>query len=96
MQKQTLRHYPLFVGLTRPPMIFGVTQTFLIFSFMPCMILFFLTKNILLAAGTYVIAHVAGMVCCWKDQFIFDVLLGKYELTCPNRDYWGCNSYDPS
>lgn len=97
MQKDTpIREYPLFVGLTRPPMIFGVTQTFLVLSFMPCMIFFIITYNLIFAAAIYLVLHLFGYICCYKDTFTFHILLGKLELVCPNRSYWGCNSYDPS
>lgn len=94
MKKQELRTYPLFMALTRQPMLLGVTQTFFVISFIPCMVLFLVSMNILIAGGFFVILHLVGMACCWKDECFFDILLGKFELTCPNRRYWGCNSYD--
>jgi type IV secretory pathway VirB3-like protein len=95
MQAQELRVYPLFVALTRAPMTMGVTQTFFVLNFVPCMVLFLATMNIILAAGIFIVLHLFGMVCCWKDEQFFEILLGKFELICPNRRRWGCNSYDP-
>jgi type IV secretory pathway VirB3-like protein len=95
MQQTELRSYPLFLALTRAPMTMGVTQTFFVINFVPCMVLFLVTMNILLAIGIFAIFHVFGMVCCWKDERFFEILLGKFEFICPNRSYWGCNSYDP-
>lgn len=88
--------YPLFVGLTRPPMFFGVTQTFFIFNFIPCMCFFMLSKEIILAAACFMLSHIVGLICCWQDPNIFNILAGKLSLPCRNLSYWGCNSYDPS
>jgi type IV secretory pathway VirB3-like protein len=43
----------------------------------------------------YLLLHLLGFICCYNDPFTFNILLGKYELVCPNRALWGCNSYDP-
>lgn len=96
MEQEELRIYPLFVALTRKPMTWGVTQTFFVLNIMPCTILFLITKNILLALGLFGIFHVFGMICCWQDENFFEIILGKLELSCPNRRLWGCNSYDPN
>lgn len=96
MTKQTLKFYPLFLGLTRPPMTWGVTQTFFVLNVGACLILLLVAKNILLAGGLFLILHGFGMACCWKDEAFFEILLGKCELRCPNRKLWGCNSYDPN
>lgn len=95
MQTESLKYYPLFVGLTRAPMMMGVTQTFFVLNFVPCVVLFLITMNPIIAGGLFCIFHGLGMVCCWKDEFFFEVLLGKFELACPNKRIWGCNSYDP-
>ncbi len=95
MVAETNQTYPLFVALTRQPMTMGVTQTFFVFNFMLCTIFFLMTMNIVIAGGIFFIAHSIGVMCCWKDECFFEILLGKFELTCPNRSLWGCNSYDP-
>ena len=87
--------YPLFVALTRQPMTMGVTQTFFVLNFMLCTILFLATMNVVIAVGLFFTAHAIGVMCCWKDECYFETLLGKFELTCPNRSHWGCNTYDP-
>lgn len=96
MQKETLKVYPLFLGLTRPPMIFGVTQSFFVFNFLPCMIVFFMTLHAVLSFVAFVIFHFVGVACCLSDAFVFSLLFGKLELMTRNHLYWGCNSYDPS
>jgi type IV secretory pathway VirB3-like protein len=94
--RESFRVYPLFLGLTRPPMTMGVTQTFFVLNFIPCMIVFLLTMNLLIASGIFIIMHLFGVACCWKDERFFDILLGKFELICPNKRLWRCNSYDPN
>jgi type IV secretion system protein VirB3 len=94
-KEEALRVYSLFIGLKRPAMIFGVTQTFFVLSFLPCVIFFMVTMNIALALVGYLLLHLLGFICCYNDPFTFNILLGKYELVCPNRALWGCNSYDP-
>lgn len=96
MAEETLQITPLFVGLTRPAMLFGVTQTFWVLSGLPCLMLFIITMKPLLALGIYLSAYTIGLIGCWHDPFIFSIWLGKLERVCPNRRYWGCNSYDPS
>lgn len=95
-QQEALRVYPLFVGLTRQPMTMGVTQTFFVLNFVPCVILFLVTKSFFIVPCVFFIFHLFGMACCWKDEAFFEILLGKLECRCPNRKLWGCNSYDPS
>lgn len=94
-KKEGLKCYPLFMGLTRPPMMMGVTQTFFVLNFMLSMIFFLMSMHIFMAVLLFGVLQLFGMTCCWKDEFMFDVLFGKFELACPNRSLWGCNSYDP-
>jgi type IV secretion system protein VirB3 len=98
--------YPLFVALTRPPMVMGVTQTFFILNLMLSLILFlgglkmvpfavlpiFALSLLLLFFGL----HLTGAMCCKKEPYFFELWSGKLELICPNRLLWKCNSYDPS
>lgn len=87
--------YPVFVALTRQPMTMGVTQTFFVLNFMLSTILFLTTMNLIVGVGFFAIFHAFGVLCCWKDECFFEILIGKFELACPNRTFWGCNSYDP-
>jgi len=101
-----IRVYPLFVALTRPPMLVGVTQTFFVFNLMGCVILFlgslafidFSTLPFVFISllGIFIVLHTVGVIGCKQDPLFFDLWLGKFELPCPNRKLWKCNSYDPS
>jgi type IV secretory pathway VirB3-like protein len=95
MENNQVLEYPLFVALTRPPMMLGVTQTFFVLNSIPCFCFLILTKNIVLSVGVFLILHVVGVIGCAKDDHFFEVLLGKLELACPNKTIWGCHSYDP-
>ena len=77
-------------------MTMGVTQTFFVLNFVPCMVIFLASMNVVFAGGLFIGLHVVGVICCSKDDRYFDVLLGYFELACPNKKIWGCNSYDPS
>lgn len=92
---QNLQIYPLFVAMTRPPMMLGVTQTFFIINFVPCFCFLMVTKNILITTGLFLILHVIGVIGCARDSHYFEILIGKYENSCPNKKIWGCKSYDP-
>jgi type IV secretory pathway VirB3-like protein len=77
-------------------MLFGVTQTFFVLSALPAFAAFILWMKPLWAFGLYGILYFFGLWGCWYDPFIFNIALGQCERVCPNRRYWGCNSYDPS
>lgn len=84
----------LFVALTRPQMLFGVTYGYAIANAVITTELFLVFKSIwvLLAA---VLVHLIGWLGCLRDPRIFDVWLVKVQR-CPRlRNYriWGCNSY---
>ena len=86
----------LFVGLTRPQMLLGVTYGFAILNVIVTTELFLLFKSawVLLAA---VLIHAAGWVACLRDPHVFDLWLVKVRR-CPRvRSYrrWRCNSYRP-
>ncbi len=96
MLEKPLNTYPLFVGLTRPPMYLGVTQTFFLFNALPCFIFFILSMKIIIAGLCFALLHLVGMVLCWDEPNFFNILVGKFSLSNHNQSFWGCNSYDPS
>jgi type IV secretion system protein VirB3 len=65
---------PLFVGVTRPPMRWGVTYSALLLNAVSTMEVFLLTKNLL----TLLIAlpiHGTCALLCARDARFFDLLL---------------------
>ena len=86
----------LFVALTRPQMLLGVTYGFAIGNAIVTTELFLIFKSVwvLLAA---LLLHAVGWVACLKDPRVFDLWLTKAQR-CPrvaNHRYWRCNSYRP-
>lgn len=89
-----LRSDPLFVGLTRPSMIFGVSIQYAMLNFMVAVTLFIQKTSIyivILAA----IMHLIGYLLCFKEPKFMELYLnyaGKCNQ-CPNKSYYGANSY---
>lgn len=86
----------LFVGLTRPQMLLGVTYGFAITNAIVTTELFLLFKSawVILAA---LVVHLVGVIACIRDPRIFDLWLVKVQR-CPrvrNHKVWRCNSYRP-
>ena len=84
----------LFVGLTRPQMLLGVTYGFAIANGVLTTELFLLFKSawVVLAA---IIVHLIGWLACLRDPRIFDLWVVKARRTPRVRNYrrWRCNSY---
>lgn len=90
-----LRVSPLFVGLTRPAMKFGVTFDFLSITALFTLSVVILANNPLWLL-VYIPMHVFGAIVCWFDPFAFNVLLKRAEFSyMPNKKIWGCFSYAP-
>lgn len=84
----------LFIGLTRPPMLFGVTYGLAITNVIVTAEAFLIFKSfcILLVA---IIIHSASFMACLNDSRWFETYLIKVKH-CPRNksySYWGCNSY---
>ena len=93
--EEALMVNPLFVGLTRPPMMLGVTMDYLGISVMValCGFILFSTPLCLLA---YFPLHGIGVIACAIDPHIFRLLFKKWNcLNVPNKRLWGCQSYEP-
>lgn len=89
---------PLFVGATRPSMLWGVTYSAVMLNAMCIMELFLLTKNlvILLLAAPI---HGVCMLLCARDARVFDLMLlcGRTRLPAllANLRFWRASSYSP-
>lgn len=95
MNEMTINQHPLFVALTRPPMKFGVTLTFLLLNGAINLIIFVVFSSMLTALVLGGLLHAFGYLCCLIDPRVFDLLLGQLQcMTCKNRSYWHCNSYE--
>ena len=89
---------PLFVGVTRPPMRWGVTYAALLFNLVFTLEAFLLTKNLLTLLVCAPIHGVCWLLCA-RDARFFDLVLlwGRTGLptVLANRHVWRCGSYSP-
>ena len=86
----------LFVGLTRPQMLLGVTYGFAIANAVFSTELFLIFKSIWVLVPALVL-HLIGWIGCLRDPRIFDLWRLKVSRCARVRNYkvWGCNSYRP-
>ncbi|NRA74040.1 MAG: VirB3 family type IV secretion system protein [Rickettsiales bacterium] len=87
---------PLFVGLTRPTMIFGVSFKFFFLNFF-ISVLSYINFPGLLVIGVAFALHLFAYIICFKEPLFLDLYLKKGQK-CPRRVnafYHGANSYDP-
>jgi type IV secretion system protein VirB3 len=89
---------PLFVGVTRPPMRFGVTYAALLVNVAFTMEVFILTKNLVVLLLVLPI-HGVCMLLCARDARYFDLLLvwTKTRLLGYSSSirFWKGASYSP-
>ena len=96
--QRSLTKDPLFVGVTRPPMRWGVTYAALLLNLVVTMEVFLVTKN-LLTLGLALPVHGLAALLCARDPRILDLLLLWARTTIParlaNGAVWGAASYSP-
>lgn len=89
---------PLFVGVTRPPMRWGVAYAALLFNLVFTMQLFLLTKNLLVLLIAVPIHGVCALLCA-RDARFFDLVLmwsrTRLSGVFANLHVWKANSYSP-
>lgn len=93
----TLTTDPLFLGLTRPPMIFGVSYMMVALNGLGSMIYMINTSDILGMAAMLFSLHGIGYVICFKEPLFIQLYLirGQKCMKCKNRMYHGStNSYE--
>jgi type IV secretion system protein VirB3 len=87
---------PVFVALTRPQMIGGVTYAFAVFNLILTVEAFLITRSFWVIPVA-VIVHGIGYVACLHEPRFFDLWITKVSR-CPrvrNYWYWRCNCYQP-
>src|SRR5271157_5310433 len=89
---------PLFIGATRPSMLWGVTYSAVMLNAMCIMELFLLTKNLLTLLLCAPI-HGVCMLLCARDARFFDLVLLWARTRLPalfaNLRVWNASSYCP-
>lgn len=88
----------LFVGVTRPPMRWGVTYSALLFNLVFTMEIFLLSKNLLTLLIAVPVHGLCALLCA-RDARFFDLLLlwGRTRLPAcfGNLRFWRASSYSP-
>lgn len=86
----------LFLGLTRPALIGGVTFSFFALNSLTFIIIFIVTSKFNIFIGAFAI-HIFGMLLCKKEPLAVDILLTNIQK-CPkvlnNSFHGGLNSYN--
>lgn len=92
--KETIREDPLFVGLTKPPLIFGVSFSFAMVNMMISTIIYIQMSSIKIIFIAFII-HMIGYILCFNEPLFIEIYANKAQnfTKCKNtKDYKG-NSY---
>ncbi len=87
----------LFLGLTRPPMLFGVTYNFASINGLASLLIFIMTENFIYLLVLMPSIHGICYLLCLKEPRALDLFITKYSKfnICKNRMFYsGTNSYD--
>ena len=87
----------LFLGLTRPPMLLGVSYTFAALNGIVSLLAFIITNKFFYLLVLLPGNHMIGWFVCLKEPRAIELLLTRYSKCniCRNRYYHGgTNSYD--
>lgn len=87
---------PLFVGLTRPTMFFGVSFKMFFLNFFVGL-LSYINAPGLKVIFIAIVLHIIAYILCFKEPLILEIFLKKGQkcTRCSNKGYHGANSYDP-
>lgn len=88
---------PLFLGLTRPPLLLGVSYTFAALNGIVSLLAFVITSQFFYLLVLLPGLHLIGWFICLKEPRAIELLMAKTSKcsVCRNRMYHGgTNSYD--
>ncbi len=85
---------PLFVGLTRPSMIFGVSVQYAMLNLMVSVTIFIQKPSIYIILIASVM-HLIGYLLCFREPRLIELYLNYANKCnrCSNKSYYGANSY---
>jgi type IV secretion system protein VirB3 len=94
-----LKADPLFLGLTRPPMMLGVSYMYFILNFSITMCFYINTTSFLVLLIVFPITHGIGYMICLREPRAIELIAVKGNKTMKvkplNRRFHGyTNSYD--
>lgn len=86
---------PLFLGLTRPPMIFGVSFRFFFLNFFVSVITYINAPGLKVLAVA-LLMHLLGYIICFKEPLFLEIYIKRAEKcgSTSNGRLHGGNSYD--
>lgn len=87
----------LFLGLTRPSMILGVTYVFAGMNALASLMLFVMTSNFVYLLVILPTLHGIAYLICLKEPLTLEMLIMKTSnfTKCKNKSFYeGTNSYD--
>ncbi|HSQ97943.1 MAG TPA: VirB3 family type IV secretion system protein [Rickettsiales bacterium] len=87
----------LFLGLTRPSMILGVTYVFASLNILASLMLFVLTSNFFYLLVVLPTLHGIAYLICLKEPRALEMLIMRTSnfSRCRNKSFYeGTNSYD--
>ena len=84
---------PLFVVLTRPNMILGVSVEYLMINLM-ISVTWFIQTSSWTSIFVAVVTHFVGCILCFRDPRFMLVILNKVGKCnqCSNKSFYGANS----
>ena len=88
---------PLFLGLTRPSMILGVTYVYAALNGLASLMAFILTSNFLYLFVLMPLLHCIAYLICLKEPLMIELIIMKTSNfnICFNKNFHGgLNSYD--
>lgn len=87
---------PLFVGLTRPPMFFGVSYMYSLINGASCLTYFINTENLVALFVGLPLFHLIGYMICFKEPLFIELWMVRMQKCnkCSNKVFHGANSYD--
>jgi type IV secretion system protein VirB3 len=88
---------PLFLGLTRPPMLLGVSYTFAALNGICSLLAFVITSKFFYLLVLLPGLHMIGWFICLKEPRAIELFIARMSKcnVCRNRIYHsGTNSYD--
>jgi type IV secretion system protein VirB3 len=95
-REESITRDVLFVGATRPPMMFGVTvEAFLVNGMITAIIFLGVGNPLYLFAGIPI--HLLSYLICLNEPRAFKLLGLKMKCMANNRNrnFWKSNSYSP-
>ena len=93
----TVETDPLFLGLTRPPLLLGVSYTFAALNGIVSLLAFVITSKFFYLLILLPGIHMIGWFICLKEPRAIELLMARTSKCsiCRNRMYHGgTNSYD--